>query len=305
MSINWQQFFRAVILFFFFLFILRLHQSGELLKLINPKYETLSKIGGAFLFLLLFVAQLSRIFSTPMKTKCHHTTHHHDHGDQPMNWKKGINYLILIGPLITGFVFPLVSLNASIAQNKGVTMILTNQEGNSSPLQGEVKQSQQELPVEEYEIDPNVYKNTISKPDYDELKVTLVNQSHIDMKDPLFATIYQEITENPESFQGKEISLTGFVFRESSFHPNQLVLGRFLITHCVADASLIGFLTEFDEGLIVKDDTWMRITGKIKITNYQGFQIPLIEVSQKEIVEAPIQQYVYPLTVEILGPSGE
>ncbi|KAB8128318.1 TIGR03943 family protein [Gracilibacillus oryzae] len=332
MSINWQQLIRSIILFLFFLYIYRLHQTGDLLKLINPKYETLSMIG-AILFLLLFIAQLFRIVSFQKHSDNHHHDHHHDHhdhhhhdhhdhhhhdhGDQPMNWKKGFNYLVIVGPLVTGFIFPLASLDASIARNKGATMILTNQQEDSNITEESTTNEsapstpstpptpQQEAPVvDDNEIDPNVYKNTISKTEFDQLKTKLINQPHIEMDDVLFSTIYQEIMESPETFQEKEITMTGFVYREAGFQPNQLVMSRFLITHCIADAGLIGFLTEFNEEMTVEEDTWLTIRGKVSMTNYQGSQIPLIEVSDYEIVDAPAQQYVYPLTIQILGPNG-
>ncbi|SES12448.1 putative membrane protein [Gracilibacillus ureilyticus] len=310
MSINWQQLVRAVILFLFFLYIYQLHLTGDLLKLVNPKYETLSMIG-AMLFLLLFFSQLFRVVSFSKHTAVHHCTdsHHHDHGDQPMNWKKGINYFILVCPLLTGFIFPLATLDASIARNKGATMFLTNQEETSIPIEESYTDETNPTlsegnPGDENEIDPNVYQNKISKADYDQFKNKLVNLSHIDMNDVLYSSIYQQVMENPDLYHGKEITLTGFVYREKGFQPNQLVIGRFLITHCVADASLIGFLTQFDEEITVEDDTWMSITGKITITDYQGSQMPLIEVVEKEIIETPVQQYVYPLTIDILGTNG-
>ncbi|WP_396021233.1 hypothetical protein [Bacillus sp. S/N-304-OC-R1] len=43
------------------------------------------------------------------------------------------------------------------------------------------------------------------------------------------------------------MQLTGFAYKEDGFEQDQLVIARFVITHCVADASIVGFLTELPE----------------------------------------------------------
>ncbi len=90
------------------------------------------------------------------------------------------------------------------------------------------------------------------------------------MEDTLYALIYQEVTQNINMFNGRKITLNGFVYREQDFASNQLVIGRFLITHCIADAGLIGFLAEFDQEMTVSEDTWMEVTGTIRLTEYQA-----------------------------------
>jgi len=44
------------------IFLFQLHNSGDLYQYINPKYEILSQIG-CFLFLMLFLVQLTRIWA--------------------------------------------------------------------------------------------------------------------------------------------------------------------------------------------------------------------------------------------------
>ncbi|WP_369814300.1 DUF1980 domain-containing protein [Lysinibacillus sp. FJAT-14745] len=107
MKFQFQQAVRAIILLAFFAMIFNLHWTGEITKFINPKYENLSKTV-AILFLLLFFVQLTRIFSfSTKKQHCHSTEHictHHDHGDSPINKKKVFSYLVIITPLLTGFL---------------------------------------------------------------------------------------------------------------------------------------------------------------------------------------------------------
>ncbi|SHN22809.1 TIGR03943 family putative permease subunit [Gracilibacillus kekensis] len=304
MKINGQQLGRAIILLFFTVFIYQLHVSEDILKLINPKYETLSKIG-AGLFLLLFLAQMHRVFTFQEKEDNHQHHHYahehsHDHGDQPLTLKKVISYIVIIFPLFTGILVPLSSLDASIAKNKGATLSITNTAENSGKENVTPNEEDQQDVIDHNAIDPNIYKNKISKKDYDQLRDNVVNQSHIMMDDTLFSTYYQEIMQNAQQLEGIEVTLAGFVYREADFSPQQLVIGRFLVTHCVADASLIGFLTEFDQPMTLDDNTWVEITGTITLTEYQGAELPLIQVKDAHIIEEPDQPYVYPVNIEII-----
>ncbi len=312
MKLNGQQLLRATILLFFTIFIFRLHVSGDILKLINPKYETLSQIG-ASLFLLLFLVQMHRVFTFGTKAEHHHHEgghdHHHDHGDQPMNLKKVFSYMIIVFPIASGMLLPLSSLDASIAKNKGATLSITRQAEQEESSQDELAETQtpDEVPPgteqpagDDNPIDPNIYKNTIKKTEYDQLRSDILQQTHIEMGETLFSTYYQEIMANTEQLQGTKVSLSGFVYREEGFSAEQLVIGRFLITHCVADAGLIGFLTEFDQAANIEDNTWLDVTGTIQLTDYQGSQIPVIEVTDVETIEEPDQPYVYPINIEIV-----
>lgn len=294
MKINVQQLVRAIILFLFAFFIYRLHHSGEILQLINPKYETLSMIG-ATIFFVLSIVQLFRIFSVSSNhIHCEHTDHRHDHGDKPINIKKVISYLIILFPLATGFLLPFATLDASIAKNKGATLSLRNQ--------GEREVESAPLPTNDpNQIDPNVYKNKVSKEEYEWIQQDLFHQPHLKMEDTLYALIYQEVTQNINMFNGRKITLNGFVYREQDFASNQLVIGRFLITHCIADAGLIGFLAEFDQEMTVSEDTWMEVTGTIRLTEYQCTSIPLLEIEEYQTIDQPEQPYVYPLNIQVLG----
>ncbi|WP_163581561.1 TIGR03943 family putative permease subunit [Gracilibacillus saliphilus] len=313
MKLNGQQLLRATILLFFTIFIFRLHVTGDILKLINPKYETLSQMG-ASLFLLLFLVQMHRVFTFGAKVEHHHHDHdechhHHDHGDQPMNLKKAVSYLVIVFPIATGMLLPLSSLDASIAKNKGATLSMTSQAQQERTSQSQLAEPPppDEVPPDlgqpagdDNPIDPNVYQNKIPKTEYDQLRSNILQQTHIKMDETLFSTYYQEIMANAEQLQGTKVTFSGFVYREEGFSQQQLVIGRFLITHCVADAGLIGFLTEFDQAANIEDNTWLKVTGTIQLTNYQGSPIPIIKATEVETIKEPDQPYVYPINIEMV-----
>lgn len=86
--------------------------------------------------------------------------------------------------------------------------------------------------------DPKVY----TEEEYDQLKQQLEQSSTIDMNDNIFSTYYDEIHMDLEKFKGREIKLKGFVYKEDGLEQDQLVIARFSITHCVADAGIIIYI---------------------------------------------------------------
>lgn len=309
MNFHFQQAIRAVILFAFSAMIFNLHQTGEITKLINPKYENLSKTV-AILFFILFVVQLTRIFSFSTKDHhhCHHTGHHcchHDHGNSPFNTKKLFSYLILIIPLATGFFIPAKTLDASIAEKKGGMMILSKQtqaaETEDFTEAAIPNQSAGDNLYGDHAPDPNLMeeRQEIPEEEYDHLKKELSQKQTIHMTNHIYTIYYDDINSNASKYKGKKIQLTGFVLKEKGFKQNQLVLSRFLITHCIADASIIGFFSELPEAQNIDEDTWIEATGTIDISTYNGEQLPIIKIADWKKIEEPKKPYIYPIDIRV------
>ncbi|WP_299094042.1 TIGR03943 family protein [uncultured Metabacillus sp.] len=311
MTFHFQQALRALILLTFTLFIFKLHVTGEMTKFINPKYEGLSQ-SAAVIFLLLFLVQLTRIWS--LKENHHHShcehehgehscEHHHDHGDTPFTMKKFVSYSIIVCPLLTGFLLPAKILDASIADKKGGMAILTNQKqtAGGKSTENEDEPQAEENTVIDKNVEPNnLEQNAISKEEYDQLTQNLSQSSSIVMNDKMFAAYYDEINMNLEAFKGKQIELKGFVYKEDGLNQNQAVLSRFLITHCVADASIIGFLSEFPEAITVKKDTWIEANGVLDIGTYNGTALPVIKITDWKQISEPKEPYLYPISIRIM-----
>lgn len=301
MRFSFQQAFRAMILLLFIILIGHLHYSGDIYKLINPDYETLSGIG-VFVLIILFIVQLQRIW-IPQKNCDYGCSHHHDHGEGQFNFKKCIAYAIIAFPLFTGFVFPLATLDASIARNRGVMLSLTSNALRAEE-QEEIQFESTAPPVDEthsYDTpaDPNLYSNTVTEDEYQNVLTQLDGEEQIIMDEQVYSTYYEAINVNMDDFSGREITTNGFVYTNEDFSANQRVIGRFLITHCIADASFIGFLTEFDEAPTLTEDTWVKLTGEIEIQDYEGVRLPVIQVRDWVEIDEPNQPYVYPLNIRI------
>jgi putative membrane protein len=120
------------------------------------------------------------------------------------------------------------------------------------------------------------------------------------MEDSLYSTYYEDIHQDIHKYKGKPIQLMGFVYKEDGFEQDQLVIARFLITHCVADASIVGFLTELPQASSIDTDTWIEVSGVLDITTYNGMELPFIKITDWTIVNEPVEPYIYPINIRIL-----
>ncbi|MCS0671241.1 TIGR03943 family putative permease subunit [Cytobacillus firmus] len=324
MKIHFQQALRALILLAFCGLIFQLHYTGDITKYINPKFVRLSQ-SASILFLFLFFIQITRIWTSHKeevvhehhhgKDCCHHDdhscSHNHDHGDTPFTGKKLLSYSIILFPLLTGFFLPARTLDASIAEKKGGLAILGNQKqevntsagSEESDIDLEDYSFEEELEeVEELEHDLSVNEEVeeISNEEFEQLKKDLYSASAIKMDDKVFSLYYEEISKDIDKFIGREIEFQGFIYKEEGLASNQLVISRFLITHCVADASMIGFLSEMEEAPELYDNMWVKVSGVIDKAAYNGTELPLIKIKEWKEIEEPFIPYLYPLTIKIL-----
>ncbi|GIO39583.1 hypothetical protein J41TS12_44440 [Paenibacillus antibioticophila] len=122
----------------------------------------------------------------------------------------------------------------------------------------------------------------------------LYAQPVIEVKTDIYMEILTTIVTFQEQFAGKEIELTGFVYREKNLDKNQLVVGRIAVQCCTADATPYGVLTEFPEASGFADDTWVRLKGTLGQTQYNGNTIIKVDVTESEVIPAPDNPYIYP-----------
>jgi putative membrane protein len=301
MQLHLQQAFRAFILLAFSTLLFKLHHTGDISKFINPKYEGLSQIA-SIIFLILFFIQVTRVWSNQKKSHhdCHHDDHscHHDHGNTPLNTKKIIAYFVIIFPLATGFFLSPKVLDASIADKKGAMLMLSNQkQKDEQNINSQEELSGYDSPSEPINMED---KKIISEEEYNKLVKQLEQKNTIEMNDYVYAAFYDEIGMDVGKYKGKKIKLKGFVYKEKELSQNQLVLSRFLITHCVADASIIGFLSEFSEAPLLDNDTWIEAEGVLDVTTYNGTELPLIKITNWKKVKEPETPYLYPISIKIL-----
>lgn len=298
MRFNFQHLLRAVILAIFATFFIKLHYTGDIIKYINPKYNWMSLIT-AGLFICLFLIQLCRVWESEEDNHAYCPPGcNHDEGGSSSFPKRLLGYVIIMLPLVTGFAFSPATLDASIAGKKGIN--LSQYSGNEAAMfmeSSEPGAATENSQIIEHTI-PLPNNNFITDDIYDEAMERLKAFDMIQMSDHIYASYYRAINTEPDSFMNRKINIKGFVYKEEGFNPDELVIARFVITHCIADASVIGFLSEFDQAINYEENTWIELEGTLDTKNYYGEEIPLIQVDTVKIIEEPVEPYIYPVMIK-------
>ncbi len=118
--------------------------------------------------------------------------------------------------------------------------------------------------------------------------------SSIEVIDRDYAEIMSEIQFFPQDYIGKEIVMTGFVFRPPGVAANQFSLVRYVVMCCTADALPYGVLCELPDAAKYEEGTWLSIRGFLQRTTYEDKTVPAIKITFRKQVPEPKNPYVFP-----------
>lgn len=104
-----------------------------------------------------------------------------------------------------------------------------------------------------------------------------------------FVSSLDEILNRPDKYDGREISISGFVYRDEDIRNDEIILGRYMMICCAADMQIAGIICKGNCEKL-QDDTWIKVKGKISVDRDE----PIINIENVEIDENPDKQYVYP-----------
>ncbi len=108
-----------------------------------------------------------------------------------------------------------------------------------------------------------------------------------------FFSVSDQFWFEPAMHHGREVTVSGFVYSMPELDENQLILGRYLITCCVADAIVIGFLAEFPPDADIEEFVWLKITGEGVMGEFNNQEVGMIKVDEYREVEQPDFPYLY------------
>lgn len=99
---------------------------------------------------------------------------------------------------------------------------------------------------------------------------------------------------DPAAFKGQAVDVIGFVYRDPRNGANQFWVSRFAISCCVADATAIGMLVQSEQAASLKNDSWVRVTGKLDVGEFAGEKVPVIRPDKVTPTDQPDNPYLYP-----------
>lgn len=111
------------------------------------------------------------------------------------------------------------------------------------------------------------------------------------LNDSNYLDILGKIFANPDSYKDKNISIDGFIYRDKTLSKNEFVLGREVMTCCVADLQVAGPKCKFKDSYKLKANHWFNVHGKITLGKDGE---PIIIVKEITPIAKPKNAYLYP-----------
>lgn len=309
-SMAFHYFLRGVILFSFALFIVLLVRSDNLLYYIAPRmmiYVKLSAMGlyaiSVYQLFLGFKALSGKIELCECQNLPSRSI-----------FKNSIVYGLFILPLVLGLLMPNVVIGSALAAKKGVNLSSSNLV-KTSDLQTSNRMAKENTenisgividepikPEESTKSDSKYTQEELEKLfDYDiftefyaKFGMELYQNDIIRVEEEIYIETLTTIDLFLDTFVGKKVQLSGFVYREDNMTSQEFVVSRFAMQCCAADAAPYGMLVEYDQANKIAEDEWVRVTGTLTKTEFNGYEIMKLNVETLDKIEEPSSPYVYP-----------
>ena len=120
----------------------------------------------------------------------------------------------------------------------------------------------------------------------------ILASNYIEITNSNYTNTLVDAYDNTEKYIGKNISVTGYVFRLPDFGNNEFVIARDMLvdeTH----SQVVGFLCNYNQIEQYETNSWVKINGIIERGHYFG-EIPIIRVKSIKKVTTPNEIFVAP-----------
>ena len=128
---------------------------------------------------------------------------------------------------------------------------------------------------------------------YSNSKNTVSDSSVIEISPNNYTNVLKTVHEDLDSYIGKTIHFSGFVYRVFDLSDTQFVLARNMIIDADNRSVVVGFLCNYNDAKNFADTTWVDVTGTIIKGSYHG-DMPIIEVTDMHKTDCPSDEFVYP-----------
>ncbi len=120
-----------------------------------------------------------------------------------------------------------------------------------------------------------VYEKTDGKADFDEIEDPLpfdINAAVIEIEDKDYAFFYRDLTENLEAYIGKTVKFKGLVATDKRLEPQDIVVGRHVMTCCADDIQYCGIACTLPYIMELQTRDWISITAKIEFKKHRIYK---------------------------------
>lgn len=140
-----------------------------------------------------------------------------------------------------------------------------------------------------------VYEYVDGKADFDDIEDPLpfdINAPVIVIEDKDYAFFYRDLTENLEAYVGKTVKFRGLVATDKRLEPQDVVVGRHVMTCCEADIQYCGLACTLPEDMGLKTRDWINITAKVEFKKHRIYKGkgPVLVAEKVVVCEPPEEQ---------------
>ncbi|RIX53062.1 TIGR03943 family protein [Paenibacillus nanensis] len=295
-------FVRAVILAGFAFMIVYLFRTEQMTLYIAPRMELLVKLTA----LGLYAASVYQVYAA-LQARLRRHNHPHtencgcgqSHHKSP--FKNAVMYGLFIFPLLLVFLVPAGTLGSALAEKKGISFTgsetVSRSVADNKPSTAWHDQSPATQADEQPSLSPTLeqlFPYDEYTADHAKLGMELYKQSLITVPDKQFIETLTTLDLYRGALLGKEVEISGFVYREEEMGSGKMAVSRFAMNCCSADALPYGLMTLWPKAGHYAEDEWVTVRGKLTLTQYGENEIIAIEAIKVERIPAPESPYVYP-----------
>ncbi len=137
-----------------------------------------------------------------------------------------------------------------------------------------------------------VYERADGRADFDDIEDPLpfdINAPVIVVEDKDYAFFYRDLTENLENYIGKTVKFKGLVATDKRLQPQDIVVGRHVMTCCVDDIQYCGLACVLPAVMELETRDWISITAKIAFQKHRIYKGkgPVLVAEKVIICEPP------------------
>lgn len=278
---TYHRYIRGIILIGLAMLLFKLLVTGNIYNFIAPKMIKFTYI--AFVVILLLGSLQVWGDGREEEGDCNCCVHHRE---LKLGLKRYFVYVLFVVPIISAFLFGGVTIDGSIAGKRGM-----NQSVQARSIE---KNEKEGIQVNSDWKEQDETSNLIVTDQVEEqLAKRMLEQRKIQVEDKDYVQTMNAIGQDVNGFKGKEITFSGFIYNDQDVTGDKVVVARYGITCCIADASVWGMIVAGENVKKLPEETWVKITGLLDETKYKGTLFPLVKVSKVEKINTPTDPYVY------------
>ena len=140
-----------------------------------------------------------------------------------------------------------------------------------------------------------VYEHVDGKADFDDIEDPLpfdINAPVIVIEDKDYAFFYRDLTENLEAYIGKKVKFKGLVATDKRLSPQDIVVGRHVMTCCADDIQYCGLACVLPQAMELQTRDWISITATVQFQKHRIYKGkgPVLVAERVIIGEPPEEQ---------------